>query len=254
MQKLRSHLLPRIYQQLLQEAEESTAPAEGVHKIPLLRSLVHAINLPASETDTKHRQTDMDSIIIHSDRIYRHGILHMNFTRYDVRRDVDIINPRTSRRDLMCLREPEGKEPADAHRFVYTRVLGIYHVNILYRGRGSLDLRKRRFDFLWIRRYQALEPTSSSNLLDRLQLLPLTNQDAVGFLDPANALRACHIIPRFAYGQKFAPANAANGSRIVSKLAKDQDDWNEYYVNRSVPTCIQPSPLWLTFRGGLAAL
>jgi hypothetical protein len=254
MQKLRAHLLPRIYQRLLQEAEESTAPVESVHKVPLLQSLVHAINLPASETDAKCRQTDMDNIIIHSDRIYRHGILHMNFTRYDVRRDVDIINPRTSRRDLMCLRESEGKEPADAHQFVYTRVLGIYHLNVLYRGRGSLGLRKRRFDFLWIRCYQAQEPTSSANLLDRLQLLPLTNLDAVGFLDPANALRACHVIPRFASGQKFAPADAANGPRIVFKLAKDENDWNEYYVNRSVPTRIWPSPLRLTFGTKLAAL
>ena len=129
----------------------------------------------------------------------------------------------------MCLRELEEDEGADiAHHFVYSRVLGIYHINIMYRGRGAFDLRKRRFDFLWIRRYQALDSTSSPDSLDRLELIPLAKQDAVGFLDPADALRACHIIPRFSLGQRYS----GTASRIASKLAKDQDDWFEYYANR----------------------
>jgi hypothetical protein len=162
--------------------------------------------------------------------MYSHAIFHINYTSYDVRRDVDIINPKTSRRDLMCLRELEEEEKADvAHRFVYSRVLGIYHVNVIYRGRGAFDLRKRRFDFLWIRRYQALHSTSLPDSLDRLELIPLSKQDAVGFLDPADVLRASHIIPRFSLGQRYSRAPA---SRIASKLAKDQDDWNEYYANR----------------------
>lgn len=230
MPKLRAHLLPRIYRQLLQEAESPNAPAENARNVPLLQSLVHAHNLPTSETDMTLRKLDTEGIIIHSDRIYSHTIFHINYTSYDVRRDVDIINPKTSRRDLMCLRELEKEEEADvAHRFVYSRVLGIYHVNVIYRGRGAFDLRKRRFDFLWVRRYQALDSISSANSLDRLELIPIAKQDAVGFLDPADALRACHIIPRFSLGQKYS---GADSSRIMSKLAKDQDDWNEYYANR----------------------
>jgi hypothetical protein len=130
----------------------------------------------------------------------------------------------------MCLRELEEDEEAGAaHQFVYSRVLGVYHINIIYRGRGAVDLRKRCFDFLWIRRYQALDSSSSATSLDRLQLIPLAKQDAVGFLDPADVLRACHIIPRFSLGQRYLVADT---SRIASKLAKDQDDWKEYYVNR----------------------
>lgn len=230
MPKLRAHLLPRIYRHLLQEVEGPNAPVESARNAPLLRSLVHAHNLPTSEADTVLRNSDIEGIYIHSDRIYSHAIFHVNYTSYDVRRDVDIINPRTSRRDLMCLRELEEGEKADvAHRFVYCRVLGIYHVNIIYRGRGAFDLRKRRFDFLWIRRYQALDSTSLPDSLDRLELIPLAKQDAVGFLDPADVLRASHIIPRFSLGQRYSGAST---SRIASKLAKDQDDWNEYYANR----------------------
>jgi hypothetical protein len=96
MPKLRMHLLPRIYQCLLQEAESPDAPAESTRNILLLRSLVHAQNLSSSEIDTTLRQADMEQIIIHSDRIYSHAIFHVNYTSYDIRREVDIINPRTS--------------------------------------------------------------------------------------------------------------------------------------------------------------
>ncbi|RXW19475.1 hypothetical protein EST38_g6369 [Candolleomyces aberdarensis] len=242
MSKLRAHLLPRILQQLLQEAENPNAPAESTYNVTLLRSLVQAHNLPTDQMDTTLQKSDMDRILIHSDRIYNHNIFHINYTRYDVRRDVDIINPKTSRRDLMCLRELEKEELADvAHRFVYSRVLGIYHVNIIYRGRGAFDLRKRRFDFLWIRRYQALDSTSSADSLDRLELIPLANKDAVGFLDPAHVLRSCHIIPRFSLGQRYFGAHT---SRIASKLAKDQDDWKEYYANRFVDRDMSMRYLW----------
>jgi len=34
--------------------------------------------------------------------------------------------------------------------FLYGRILGAYHANVIYTGPGMQDYEARRFDFLWI--------------------------------------------------------------------------------------------------------
>lgn len=209
-------------------------------RLQLLKSLAlepsNASGAPSLTNDNVpgHVQSsDLDRIYLHSDRIYQHNILHINYTSYDVRRATDIVNPKTSRRDVMCLRSVEDGERNTApgngvHRFMHARVLGVYHANVLYRGRGSSDLRKRRFDFLLVRWYSFCDESPASNAFDRLSLRPVDDPSAIDFLDPTDVLRACHIIPRFSLGHLYGPGDE---DRIQSKLAKDQDDWREYYVN-----------------------
>ena len=160
----------------------------------------------------------------------------------------------------MCLRNIESDAPSDPctsgriapsgslpesppplqHRFIHARVLAIFHVNIVYRGRGSWDLRKRRFDFLFVRWFVFADSNPTLRHLDRVALSPLKNTDAVGFLDPADVLRASHIIPRYSLGPFYPGSqgshrlypNKSGSDPIVSKLARDWEDWHEYYVNR----------------------
>lgn len=203
---------------------------------------------------------DLSNIYFQSDTIYRHNILQIPYTTYDCRQDVDTINPHTSRRDIMCLaatpstsgpgseREPspgpssssrvvesEGElSPGPLADYVYGRVLGIFHGNIMYRGSGSLDYRRRRFDFLWVRRYSVVptdpdgENSWSSKRLDCVTIDPVVEAASCDFLNPSDVLRGAHIIPRFSLGARYH----SEENQIFSKAAQDHLDWAEYYINR----------------------
>ena len=64
------------------------------------------------------------------------------------------------------------------------------------------------------------------NRLDRLWFLSMDKEDAFGFLDPNDILRAAHVIPAFKAG-KHSP----DGSRLSSN-AKDDEDWRAYLQNQ----------------------
>lgn len=175
---------------------------------------------------------ETDHIFFKNDRLYKHRVFRINYTTYDVRRAQDIINPNTSHKDIMVLRDDtddtDGEE--DNHvssRFLYARVLGIYHVNVVYTGTGTLDYQPRRMEFLWVRWFQ---PTTlpcgwGSRRLDCIKFFPVAHEYAFGFLDPSDVLRACHIFPRMALGRVHQDSG-------LSICAKDQSDWQYYYVNR----------------------
>ena len=56
----------------------------------------------------------------------------------------------------------------------------------------------------------------------------MASADAFGFVDPADVLRCCHIIPTFTDG-KVRPDRVS-----LSRNARDGNDWKRYYVNRWV--------------------
>ncbi|RDB21901.1 hypothetical protein Hypma_011139 [Hypsizygus marmoreus] len=179
------------------------------------------------------------SILIHKDRMYAHKIVRFNYTTYDIRRAQDVINPNTPHCNIMML-APMGSEHNSRddgpsyHRFLYARVLGIFHVNVVYAGVETTDYNPRRLDFLWVRWYQS-EPyalprggRSNSCRLDRLSFPPISSEGAFGFVNPADVLRACHIIPAFVNGMRHPDGQG------ISKWARDHQDFKSYFVNRFV--------------------
>jgi len=58
--------------------------------------------------------------------------------------------------------------------------------------------------------------------------------DAFGFIDPADVLRCCHLIPAFADGKQHIDGIG------ISRNSRDADDWKYYYINRCVHA--KPSP------------
>ena len=214
-------------------------------------------------------ERDINSIYFHSDTMYRHNVLQVQYTTYDCRLDFDTINPNTSHKDFMCLpaqemlsqptsepppgnqpslegrpggqslpfqepssRSTSGSQPRGSSQYIYGRVLGIFHANVVYGGSGSLDYRRRQFDFLWVRWYTPLpnEEGGSSRRLGRLKLAPMLESDSWGFLDPSDILQGAHIIPRFVKGK--AHEKVGSQGRIFSKSAQEELDWEEYYINR----------------------
>lgn len=160
-----------------------------------------------------------------------------------MRRDQDIINPKTSHCNIMLLAQPGLCRLPNDHPFIYGRVLGIFHVNVFYRGPGAVDNDPQRFDCLWVRWYNleakesqkgtregATRATGRQKVypyrLDRLSFQPWEAEDAFGFVDPADVLRGCHVIPAFSAEKSFP-----NGKGL-SSLARDFEDWNAYYISR----------------------
>lgn len=190
------------------------------HLLPRIRSLIRP-ELPALSDDATN--VNWTSVVLNSGRIYQHKIMRLNFTTYDVRRDEDMIHPGTSHSNIMVLNSEPG-----AHPFLYARVLGIFHANVVYLGEDTRDFCPRRLDFLWVRWYtlQNVSAPLATGLLDCIQFPPMADGDSFGFLDPADVVRACHAIPLFSQGQ-------VHPDRIgISFWAGDVDDWKFYCLDR----------------------
>ncbi|KAJ3530305.1 hypothetical protein NMY22_g8628 [Coprinellus aureogranulatus] len=227
--RLKSHLYPRLIDELLREARMNSE-LYG-QSIPTLLALSNSF-----------RAEDVKNLHFHSDRIYRHSVFKIRFTTYDCRVGEDTFNPSTSRRDFMCLRRPVGEGPSSRasendSQYRYGRILGVYHVNVLYSGPGALDTRKRRFDFLWVRWFVPVEASRpwSDKRHDVVSLARSTTPGASGFLDPLEVLRAAHIVPRFTAGPVYdLQDDTDRRAPLLSKCAQDRSDWKEYVVNRFV--------------------
>lgn len=79
-----------------------------------------------------------NTLILKDYRIYCHNIARINYTTYDVCQAQDVINPRTEHCNIMVLRHDNNVVHA-SHKFIYGKVLGIYHVNIIVIGVGMVD-------------------------------------------------------------------------------------------------------------------
>ena len=171
-------------------------------------------------------------VLFKHDRIYDHKIFRVNYTTYNARRAQDVINPDTSHCNIMVLNGAQnGDDDAECSLFLYARVLGICHVNIVYLGPRAVDYQPRRMNFLWVRWYEQIDLGHtgwSTRKLDRARFRSFASptSGSVGFLDPSSVLRACYIVPRFSIGKRYEDGKG------VSFCGRDSSDWKEYYINR----------------------
>jgi hypothetical protein len=117
-------------------------------------------------------------------------------------------------------------DDAESHPFLYGCVLGVYHVNVIYTGPGMLDYRARRLEFVWVRWYDHIKPHGSwsTRTLDQLDF---PGEGGYDFIDPANIMRGCHIIPAFAQGR-----SGTNRQGNTEATHAHLRGWNRYYINR----------------------
>lgn len=208
--KLKSHLLPRV-----RNMHCGLDPEDVLSQPP---------------SDSDDFLSTLNQVIFKGGRMYRHTLFRINYTTYDLRRESDTVNPSTDRRDIMMLAHESGP---NHHPFCYARVLGVFHANVIFIGPGSKDYLSRRLEFLWVRWLQIPELPATvgwdQHILDKGKFLPMNSGDAFGFVDPADVLRGCHLLPSFADG-RLRPDRIA-----ASRSAHDADDWNYYYINRYLP-------------------
>ena len=205
--KLRAHILPRI---------------AAIHHAAIPPARLDSAIFNISD-DCNGDLSQLNHVLFKGNKIYRHRLLRINYTTYDLQREFDSINPRTDHRDIMLLANSHG----DGHPFSYARVLGIFHANIVYTGPGSKDFQSRRIEFLWVRWFDVMQNCSAweQHALDTVRFVPMADEDAFGFVDPADVLRGCHVIPSFADG-RLHPDGI-----VMSRGADGSDDWKQYYIN-----------------------
>lgn len=148
--------------------------------------------------------------------------MRLNYTSYDLRRETDCLNPRSSKRDIMML---ASENTPSEHPYCYARVLGIFHANVIYTGPGRIDYLPRRVEFLWVWWFDLQCPALSwqDYALDKGRFVPMHQPHAFGFVDPDDVLRCCHLIPSFSDGRLHSDLSC----EII-----DGELWKSYCVNR----------------------
>ncbi|KAF9235723.1 hypothetical protein BU15DRAFT_51036, partial [Melanogaster broomeanus] len=156
--------------------------------------------------------------------IYQHLLLCLNYTTYDLQHETETVNLKTDRCDIMLLSQPDGLK---THPFCYAHILGIYHANVIYTGPGSRNYQSRCIEFLWVHWFEVLDqPLGWEHLaLNIACFVLMASTDAFGFMDPANILRCCHLIPAFKGGKLHSDGIA------MSHHARNSEDWKHYYIN-----------------------
>ncbi|EJF58719.1 hypothetical protein DICSQDRAFT_148934 [Dichomitus squalens LYAD-421 SS1] len=169
---------------------------------------------------------DIFSIRIENNKLYRHKVLRINYTTYDMRRDQDSVNPRTHP-DIMML-APEGA----AHPYLYAWVIGIFHVEAFCAGDdldGVDDTDMQSVHVLWVRWFDIDSQAPGgfkARRLPRLKWAAL-DDDAFGFVSPDQVLRGAHLMPAFAHGQSDS---ALPGYSIARQEEEEDVDWDYHYV------------------------
>ncbi|KAG8768938.1 hypothetical protein FRC12_005262 [Ceratobasidium sp. 428] len=161
-----------------------------------------------------------------NDRMYAHATLQINYTSYDVRRQHDIVSPRTPCRYILLPNDTTNNP--STHPFLYAKVLGIYHARVRFSNRPP-----KRMDFLWVRwlDYDDSAPGGwDIGRCDRVRYGRCRNDaelvDAFGFVDPRDIIRACHLIPDF---------DSGHVENSMSMACDDEEgDWKYHSVNRFV--------------------
>lgn len=160
------------------------------------------------------------SVRIENNKLYKHKVLRIHYTTYDMRRATDSVNPRVPDHANIIL-------PGTNGTFWYARVLGVFHVNVRLASGGDFE----RMEILWVRWYgedSSWVSGAAAKRLPRMGFIPHTEPAAFGFINPREAVRAAHMIPAFAHGRTelyLPPSTAARA------LSENNEDWVYHYVN-----------------------
>lgn len=172
-------------------------------------------------------------VILQHNRLFSHKILRLGYTTYDTRRSEDIIHTNTPRCNVMLLNRRYNKATWKTESpYLYAKILGVFHANVAFVGGLPSHISPggatifHRIEFVWIQWY-SYHGSNGEFALDRVTLRPVERGDCLAFLDPAEIIRAVHLVPHFSLGRLSAPPPK---SRLVS--AAPWSLWKAYYINK----------------------
>lgn len=189
--------------------------------------------------ETFFSDDDRNTVHFVNNRFYKHKVIRINYTSYDMRRCQDSVNPRTHA-DIMVLSH-EDQDEQDPHPYWYARVIGIFHAYVRHVGLASKSEEPQKMEFLWVRwfgRDMQHRGGWKSQRLHRVGFVDSDNPEAFGFLDPNEVIRGVHMIPAFAHGHTsdlLAPS-------IARQAVENDEDWRFYYIGRCVEIILTRFP------------
>ena len=188
-----------------------------------------------SQGDTYGDFSDGERNMVHilGNKLFEVSTMTVNYTSYDVRRDYDLINPR-SHPDIMVV-SPDS-ETNDISPFWYARVLKIFHANVWTSHPDVSDHSTQSMNILWVRWFGS-EPGYnwgfSRACLPKIGFVEWNDPFAFTFLDPAHVVRGCHLIPAFAEGRTSTLLpEGKSAARVL--VAEETVDWVNFYVGMCV--------------------
>ena len=147
--------------------------------------------------ETEFTPAQQNSVTFLNNRLYRHKVLRINYTTYDLRRAQDSLNPRTHANVMVLAHEDD---PQISHPYWYARIIGIFHAFVNHRSSPE----PVHMDFLWVRWYGrdvGHRTGWNTKQLHRVGFVDGNDPQAFGFLDPSLIIRGCHLIPAFDHGR-----------------------------------------------------
>ncbi|PSS34057.1 hypothetical protein PHLCEN_2v1902 [Hermanssonia centrifuga] len=123
--------------------------------------------------------------------------------------------------------DPETGVSSSGHPYSYTRVLGIFHANVVYHIDGKHDT-VHLLEFLWVRWYHLCKHWKGGFKHQKLHRLEFMDE-AYGFLDPDDVIQGAHIIPAFVHGRSGTTSTGHQDAVLVeSKDSTKGSDWYDY--------------------------
>ncbi|KAL0062179.1 hypothetical protein AAF712_010934 [Marasmius tenuissimus] len=248
---------PSLHHQLPQNENKSTQlhkllnsklpqdPALKSFKLKLQRHLISRILDVDPDTILDE---ELYRLAFTGDRFYRHQRFRVHYTSYDCRRKKESIGSRRRPHIMMLTGDPD-----DPHPYLYARVVGIYHANVLYVGGGPVHGKTRRMEFLhvrWMQFDEGYEWGWKAKRLPRVHFLDGEDPDAFGFVDPSRVIRASHMIPAYEYKTTNDLLSPKSLARVYEEFhegryVKEEYDWRHFYVNLFPDT-----DMFMRYRGG----
>jgi hypothetical protein len=176
-----------------------------------------------------------NALIFMHNRIYKHHILRVNYTMYDLRHAQDLLNPRTHADFMTLLHEDhDDMDPGKKFPYWFGQILGIFHAVVMYTEHGSHcePPQPQRMEFLFVQWFGRNLKHRGGWRNKQLHCIGFVDGDdnaVFGFLDPQEVIRGVHLIPAFYYGRThelFPP------SRIARPDHDKDEDWQYFYVNQ----------------------
>ena len=200
----------------------------------LKEHLLHRLGYQFSSNETLTGSTvhDRSKVQFINNRIFKHKVMRVNYTTYDLRRAQDSLNSRTHA-DFMTLQPPhlDSELAGDQFPYRFGRIIGIFHAMVLYNaGPGSRNNEPQHMEFLFVRWFTTDDGHRGGWKLKQLHRIKFVDQDddAFGFLDPQDIIRGVHLIPAFHHGRT---SDLLSPSLIARPGSDNDEDWKYFYVN-----------------------
>jgi hypothetical protein len=131
---------------------------------------------------------------------------------------------------MVLSHEDHDENSENDHPYWYARIVGIFHVMVVHKGVASSSREPKKMEFLFVRWFGHDMDGIGGWKAKKLHQIGFVDGDeasAFGFIDPADVIRAVHLIPQFSSGR----TKDLLSHSIARSILENDEDWVHYYVN-----------------------